>query len=89
MNRVIAIHGLHSSFGKTWCEQETGNALVPWIGDLLPSSRVLAYEDTLDFSSDKSLLDRFALRQAATTLLAEISRKVDKSVSGAGSGRGQ
>ncbi|KAK4095827.1 hypothetical protein N658DRAFT_89361 [Parathielavia hyrcaniae] len=76
---IIAIHGLHSSFHGTWCKGDNDGTLGPWVRDLLPFSRLFAYEGTLDFSSDQSLLDPLALRRAATSLLADLSRKVDQS----------
>ncbi|KAI0400670.1 hypothetical protein F4802DRAFT_476525 [Xylaria palmicola] len=76
---VIALHGLHSTFTKTWCNGENDDILSPWLTGLPFTARIFAYDNLMSFSSENSILDRSGLEASATTLLAAIFNEIKPS----------
>ncbi|GAP92934.1 putative ankyrin repeat domain protein [Rosellinia necatrix] len=74
---VIALHGLHSTFAKTWHDKGNDGALSPWLARLPFAARIFAYDNPMSFSSKHGLLDQSALAASATALLVEISEKIE------------
>ncbi|KAJ8127252.1 hypothetical protein O1611_g6385 [Lasiodiplodia mahajangana] len=79
---IIALHGLQSTFAKTWRDNQKGGALSPWLRDYPFTARIFAYNGSMSFSSDQGLLDKSALEARAVALLAEISNKGEKKATG-------
>ncbi|KAI0531585.1 hypothetical protein GGR58DRAFT_229240 [Xylaria digitata] len=75
---VIALHGLFSTFDKTWRGLEDECAFSPWLEKLPFRARIFSYAGVMSLSSEQGMLDKSALEASAKDLLAEISKKTEK-----------